>query len=146
MVSTCISIPFLYGGMLSGRFESTLIFSSLAFLSNTGREITKGILDVEGDSAVGVKTIAVVYGDRFAASTASFFFLLSVLLSFTPLILNSVSIFYLPFVIVTDVGLVYSSISLLRNHDIVNARKVKTQLLYWMVFGLIAFGAGTIKH
>ncbi len=145
MVSVCIAIPFLYGGVLSGRLDSTLIFSSLAFLTNTGREITKGIIDVEGDSTENVKTIAVVHGARVAAFSASFFYITSVLLSSIPIILNLVSILYIPFVIVTDIGLVYASLDLLRNQDRVNARKVKNQVMYWMLSGLLAFGAGTIK-
>jgi geranylgeranylglycerol-phosphate geranylgeranyltransferase len=35
MVSTCISLPFIYGGILSGETMSSFSFSLLAFLSNT---------------------------------------------------------------------------------------------------------------
>ena len=62
MVSTCIGLPFVYGGIVAGNVSTSLLFSALAFLSNTGREVTKGIVDTEGDSSRGVKTVAVVYG------------------------------------------------------------------------------------
>jgi geranylgeranylglycerol-phosphate geranylgeranyltransferase len=145
MVSTCIALPFIYGGFLTGRLESSLPFSILAFLSNTGREVTKGIMDIEGDRVEGVKTIAVTYGEKVAAYVASTFYVMAVAISATPVILKLVSIFYVPFVVVTDLGLLYGSISLLRNHNRDNARRVKTQVLIWMVFGLLAFGAGSLK-
>ena len=73
MVSTCIGLPFIYGGVIAGNVSTSLLFSALAFLSNTGREITKGIVDTEGDASRGVKTIAVAYGVDKAAYFASSF-------------------------------------------------------------------------
>jgi geranylgeranylglycerol-phosphate geranylgeranyltransferase len=67
MVSTCIALPFIYGGIIAGNVSAPLLFSALAFLSNTGREVTKGIVDTEGDGARGVRTIAVAYGVDKAA-------------------------------------------------------------------------------
>ena len=49
LVSTCVAIPFIYGNYtVANTIEmNVLIFASMAFLSNAGREITKGIVDVE---------------------------------------------------------------------------------------------------
>jgi geranylgeranylglycerol-phosphate geranylgeranyltransferase len=46
LVSTCVAIPFIYGSIivLSQVPLSVLLFTLMAFLSNTGREITKGIV------------------------------------------------------------------------------------------------------
>ena len=144
MVSTCIALPFIYGGAIAGNVSISLLFSVLAFLSNTGREVTKGIVDTEGDSSRGVKTIAVVYGVDKAAYLASAFYLVASATSILPLILGLVSIWYLPFVAVTDAGLVYDTITLLRDHGRESSRRVKNQVLYWMLFGLLAFAAGTL--
>ena len=61
LVSICVAIPFIYGSItvIGTVGLNVLLFASMAFLSNTGREITKGIVDVKGDSAEGVKTLAV---------------------------------------------------------------------------------------
>jgi geranylgeranylglycerol-phosphate geranylgeranyltransferase len=144
MVSTCIGLPFVYGGAIAGNINPSLLFSALAFLSNTGREITKGIVDTEGDSSRGVKTIAVSYGVERAAQLASAFYLVAAAASILPLLLNLVSLWYIPFVAVTDAGLIYGSITLLRDHSRETSRKVKKQVLYWMLFGLLAFAAGTL--
>jgi geranylgeranylglycerol-phosphate geranylgeranyltransferase len=144
MVSTCIGLPFVYGGVLAGNVSTSLLFSALAFLTNTGREVTKGIVDTEGDSSRGVKTIAVAYGVDAAAHLVSVLYIIAVVASIIPLLLNLVSPWYIPFVIVTDLGLVYGTITLLRDHSRESSRKVKNQILYWMLFGLLAFTAGAI--
>jgi geranylgeranylglycerol-phosphate geranylgeranyltransferase len=42
LVSATVVTPFVYGGLTLGNLQmSTLIFVAMAFLSNTGREITK---------------------------------------------------------------------------------------------------------
>lgn len=147
LVSTCISLPFIYGGVsLKGTIESnTILFAALAFLANTGREITKGIADIEGDKIKGIKTLAIHYGPKKAAKSASIFFILAVLLSPLPVILGLTKVWFIPPVIVADIGFVISSISLIRNHEKENAKKVKNAALLWMMMGLIAFIAGTIK-
>jgi geranylgeranylglycerol-phosphate geranylgeranyltransferase len=57
LVSVCVAIPFIYGSITAVGFVglNVVLFASMAFLSNTGREITKGIVDVKGDSSEGVK-------------------------------------------------------------------------------------------
>jgi geranylgeranylglycerol-phosphate geranylgeranyltransferase len=144
IVSTCISLPFIYGGAIAGNISTSLLFSALAFLSNTGREVTKGIVDTEGDGARGVKTIAVAYGVEKAAYIASAFYIVAAAASILPLLLNLVTLWYIPFVAVTDAGLIYGAVTLLRDHSRESSRKVKNQVLYWMLFGLLAFAAGTL--
>jgi len=47
-------------------------------------------------------------------------------------------------VLITDAGLIYGAVTLLRDHSRETSRKVKNQVLYWMLFGLLAFAAGTL--
>ena len=144
MVSTCIGLPFIYGGIIAGNVSASLLFSALAFLANTGREVTKGIVDTEGDSALGVRTIAVTYGVDKAASLAAALYFTAVAASALPVILRLVSIWYIPLVTVTDIGLIYDMMTLLRDHSRENSRRVKNRILIWMLFGLLAFAAGTL--
>jgi geranylgeranylglycerol-phosphate geranylgeranyltransferase len=119
-----------------------LLFASMAFLSNTGREISKGIVDIEGDRSYNIRTLAVSFGGKPAALAAAGFFISAVCLSPIHLIYNLVSIWFVPFVLVTDVGLVWCSFSLLRNSSRENARKVKKLVLFLFIFGLLSFIAG----
>ena len=145
LVSATVVIPFVYGGLAVGQLQaSTLLFVAIVFLSNTGREITKGIVDVEGDKSHNIKTIAVTHGERTAAIVATVFSLLAVSLSPLPWTLGLVSDWFIPPVILTDLGLIISSFLLLRDYSRKNAKKIKNLSLAWFVTGLLAFILGTI--
>ena len=147
LVSLCVTIPFIYGSVAATqRVElNVLLFASMAFLSNTGREITKGIVDVPGDRANRVKTLTVRSSEKIAAVAAVGFYAAAVVLSPLPWFLNLVSLWFVPPVVVTDVGLVVSSVMLLRDCSRDNARKVKKIVLLWFMFGLLAFVLGTLR-
>jgi geranylgeranylglycerol-phosphate geranylgeranyltransferase len=145
LVSATVVIPFIYGGYTVGDIETPIIlFAAIVFLSNTGREITKGIVDVEGDKTHNIKTIAVTHGKKTAAAAATIFSLIAVSLSPLPWLWNLVSNWYLPPVILTDVGLVFSAVSLLRNTSRENAKRTKNLSLLWFTTGLLAFILGTL--
>jgi len=145
LVSATVVTPFIYGGLAVGQLEtSTLLFVAIVFLSNTGREITKGIVDVEGDRSHNVKTVAVAYGERTAAAAAMVLSVLAVCLSPLPWLWELVSDWFLPPVIITDIGLIASSILLLRNYSRTNAKKIKNLNLLWFITGLVAFILGRL--
>lgn len=146
LVSACVAIPFIYGSIAvtSQVPLNVVLFASMAFLSNTGREITKGIVDVKGDSAEGVKTLAVRYGEKNAAVAAALFYVLAVSLTPLPWMWRLVSFWFIPFVLVTDIGLLASSALLLRNPSRGNAKKIKSMILLWFVIGLLAYIFGVL--
>jgi geranylgeranylglycerol-phosphate geranylgeranyltransferase len=145
LVSMCVAIPFVYGSVAVANEVNlnVLIFATIAFLSNTGREIAKGIVDVKGDKARNVKTLAVRHGEKTAALAAAAFYLFSVSLSPLPLFLGLVSFWFIPIVAVTDIGLITSSLMLIRNYSRENARRIKTTVLVWFIIGLVAFVVGS---
>ena len=145
MVSATVVIPFIYGGLAVGEIEtSTLLFVLIVFLSNTGREITKGIVDVEGDRSHNIKTLAVRFGERTAAFVAAAFSILAVCLSPLPWWWGLVSDWFLPPVILTDIGLLVSAILLLRDYSRENAKRTKNLTLIWFLTGLLAFILGRL--
>jgi geranylgeranylglycerol-phosphate geranylgeranyltransferase len=147
LVSACVAIPFLYGSLalLDSVPLNVLLFAAMAFLSNTGREITKGIVDVKGDQTEGVKTLAVRFGEKKAAITAAGFYVSAVCLTPIPLLLGLVSWLFIPFVLITNIGLIASSIILLKDQTREKARKIKKLVLYWFLIGLLAYLFGIIK-
>src|SRR4030042_2330199 len=145
LVSICIGLPFIFGGAAVGRVTYLLLlFSLMAFISNLGREVTKGIMDLEGDRLKKIKTIAVMHGPRQASIVATMLYIIAVGVSFVPPILGMVSRAYIPFVLVSDIGFVSSSVSLTRKYDMEYAEQTKRRVLIWMFFGLLAFIAGSI--
>jgi geranylgeranylglycerol-phosphate geranylgeranyltransferase len=147
LVSACVATPFIYGSITAiGTVGlNVALFASMAFLSNTGREITKGIVDVKGDSAEGVKTLAVRFGERNAAVAAVVFFVFAVVLTPVTWFLGLVGVWFIPFVLVTDIGLIVCSALLLRDHSREKARRIKKVVLYLFLVGLLAYIFGVIR-
>jgi geranylgeranylglycerol-phosphate geranylgeranyltransferase len=147
LVSACVATPFIYGSLavVNTVQLNVLLFASMAFFSNTGREVTKGIVDVRGDSTKNVKTLAVRFGETRAAVGAAGFYILAVCLSPIPLILNLVSLWFIPFVIVTDVGLFWCSATLIKDPSRESARRIKKLALILFIMGLLAFVFGTLR-
>jgi geranylgeranylglycerol-phosphate geranylgeranyltransferase len=145
MVSVNVAVPFIYGGCAVGSWSwLLLIFALLAFLSSLGREIVKGIVDITGDKAKGVKSVAVTKGSEYAAKQASTLFLLAVLLSGIPLLLRMVSLYYVPLVVICNMGFLLTCYSLMTNATPRNARRNKKYVLVWMTFGMLAFVVGSL--
>jgi geranylgeranylglycerol-phosphate geranylgeranyltransferase len=143
VVSFNVALPFLFGGLAVNSLRPLLfIFFLLAFLANTAREVAKGIADVTGDSVKGVRTLAVTMGPAHAARVSAALFVIAVLLSFTAPLFDKVSIFYYPAVIAADLGFLYSSYRLVKDQTVKTVRSVKTQVLLWMLLGLVGFLMG----
>jgi len=144
LVSVCIALPFIYGGIVVESVKPVLgIFSIMAFLSNLGREVTKGVMDIDGDALKGVKTVAVLHGSSKASRISALFFAFAVLISPIPIVFDMVSTLYIPVVAVADLGFIASSIFFIRDPSRRNAKTVKSLALVWMSVGLAAFVAGS---
>jgi geranylgeranylglycerol-phosphate geranylgeranyltransferase len=146
MVSGCVAIPFLYGAFMVGLLPEAILgfFALLALLSNTGREILKGMVDVAGDRLRKVETIAIKYGLKTAAHYASAFYLAAVALSIIPPILGLVSVYYTPPVALADLGFIYTAIAATRKPTGEKAENLKKLSLLWMLLGLIGFILGAV--
>ncbi len=144
MVAFCVAMPFLFGGIVVVGFIDLLVavFFLLAFLATIGREVTKGIADMEGDRTKTIRTVALSKGARFAAGVAALFYILPVLLTPFPYLYGGIGIAYAIVVIVVDAGFCFSAVSILKSYDKQNALNVKTQARYWMLLALLAFLLG----
>jgi len=145
LVSANVALPFIYGGLVVGRQTSLLlIFAVLAFISSMGREVVKGIVDATGDAAKGIQSVAVKMGNEYAAKQGAALFLMAVALSVVPIVLSAVSNYYIPLVIISDIGFALTSYSIVTNPSARNAKRNKKYALLWMLFGLLAFVFGAL--
>ncbi len=146
VVSICVAIPFIFGGAIIGKLTNLIIiFSILAFTSNLGREIVKGIADIKGDRITKVSTLPIIIGIKNAAIISSAFILFSVALSFIPLLMKAVSSTYIPFIAASDAGFIWSAYSIIRSQKPVKSRKIKNLILIWMFLALLGFLMGGFK-
>jgi len=145
-VSSTVAAPFLFGSAMAAGMPETgaVTLALLAGISNLGREVVKGIADVEGDRSKNLRTVALTRGEKAAATLGASFVIAAVLLSPMPYLLGVLGWAYLPVVLVADIGFVYSSVSVVRNPSPRNARRVKNQYLLWMLVALLAFLLGSL--
>jgi geranylgeranylglycerol-phosphate geranylgeranyltransferase len=168
MVAFDTAIPFIFGGtaawILSGFINkyqfypnmsgiiysynkvwvTPILLAILAFLSNVGREIVKGISDISGDRVMNIKTIAITHGIKTASRAATSFVLSAVALSPLPYVFGLLNISYLIIVMFADLIFIYYMIKLLRVPSPENAYVVKNGLLRAMLLSLIAFIIGRV--
>jgi geranylgeranylglycerol-phosphate geranylgeranyltransferase len=140
MVAYTTALPFIYGASLVyfKNFEFIAILSSMAFLSNVSREIIKGIVDIEGDSKMNVKTLANTKGPLLASKISSVFIIIAIILSILPFLI-SFSFYYILFIIIADIIFLYYTIKLLKNPSKYNSYQVKKMYLVAMFIALIGF-------
>jgi len=143
-VSYNVALPFLYGGLLMRNLSPVLAtFFLLAFLSNTGREIIKGVAEAEGDAIRSARTLARVYGPNTAAKFGSAFSLMAVALSPIPLLSGDLSpLGYLPPLVATDIFFLYLVVKLLRN--VSSAPQVKRLYKFPMLLAMVSFITGAL--
>ncbi|GBC68645.1 Protoheme IX farnesyltransferase 2 [archaeon HR01] len=144
LVSVDVVAPFIYGAVLSDGYINprVLVFTLLAFLANNGREVVKGISDVEGDRLRDVRTVAALYGGKAAAVVGAAHYMAAVALSPLPYLLGYVGLLYLPIVAAADAGFTYTSIAIVRRPIEENAIRQKRLTLLWMFIALLAFALG----
>ncbi|AIG97223.1 UbiA family prenyltransferase [Archaeoglobus fulgidus] len=146
-IAFTMAAPFLFGSIISSGWitEKTALLASMAFLTGVGREIMKGIEDVEGDALRDVRSLARTMGERKAASIASLFYLTAVSISPIPLFLLPEFLFDLKYAVpvsVTDVLLIYVALRLVGDYERESIRKYRKVTLVAMVLGLVGFFAG----
>jgi geranylgeranylglycerol-phosphate geranylgeranyltransferase len=111
----------------------------MSYLATLGREITKGMEDMEGDRKAGVKTLSIVTGSIFAAWVAIFFIIFSIIISFIPYLFGLLNIRYLILVIFADLIFVFSCFILL-----INPAKSQKIMKIAMFVAIIAFLVGVV--
>lgn len=146
IVAAGMAIPFIYGGFAVTENPPFLIyiFALIVFLVGLGREILKGIVDVEGDKLRGVKSIPLIYGEKIAAKIAANLILSSIILSLTPILLKGWIPLYIVFLSPTVAVLLYCAVFLLLFPSHSNVEMVRKMTLIAFIPGLISFFALSI--
>lgn len=122
-----------------------LIMAAITFFGIVGRELIKGIMDIEGDRAADSLTFAVKYGPKRAVQLASVFFIVVIVLAPLPLFIKfHNNIFYALLMFVTIFLLLYSVFILLRDQSVVTGKKGRTYTRTALWFGVLSFLVGAL--
>jgi geranylgeranylglycerol-phosphate geranylgeranyltransferase len=129
---------FLFGGAAVDSLDLAWILAALAFLATLGREIVKDIQDMEGDRGSRL-TLPMRIGVKRAGIIGSSAFLAAVALSPLPYLLDLLSIWYVPAVVVSDAIFIYCALIHFRNPE-----KGQRVAKLAMLVALIAFLLGGV--
>jgi len=146
VVALDTALPFLFGAAVaSGARIPPLayLFTLTAFFAVLGREILKGIVDLEGDRRAGIRTVAVTRGAAFAARLSCLMLSVAVLLSVVALafVKELVLLAYTALVSATDALFAYAGATLLLRSDKATAERARRMTLFAMFLGTLAFAA-----
>jgi 4-hydroxybenzoate polyprenyltransferase len=145
LMGILIGTSFVYGeAALSGMIS--IVSFSLSFMSmgNVGGNILRDVLSLKGDLKAGYATLAAKRGPKFAIKVGAVFFLLNAIGSPIPYLVDAVGYGYLIPIIIWNIILVVSGVSLLRNQDIEVLKKHEKLVTRTMVLIPIALIAGAL--
>ncbi len=139
LVSLGVAFTLIFGALAAGTLTPKVIaFSSIAFTSNLAREVVKTIEDIEGDTAYGLKTVAIRFGLKKSGLIAACLSLLSALLTIIPLIMLGTGWAYLILtVLISAPLLIYSAYLSCRIKGKENARRISDLLKTSMFLGIM---------
>ncbi len=140
MVSFSVGTTFIYGGASVGQpfHQAVIFFGLIALLIDLGEEIAADAMDMKGDLLIDSNSLAIKYGKKSALKISGTIFLLVVLLSFIPFVLNWFPLFYLVPIGIMDIAIAYSTFKLL-NSEGEEGRKHIRWLYLGATFGLVVF-------
>ncbi len=140
-ISFTMAAPFLFGSLLFANNNRVLyVIAAIAFLVGLGREIMKGIMDMEGDALRNVRTVARTWGPGKAKYLAVALYAAGIVLSPLPLVMDEpfrMSPVYGVFAGVSVAILAYVCYTLLRGHDIKTIGKARKTTLLSMAAALL---------
>lgn len=125
-----IGTSFVYGeAALFGVITFTSFSLSFMSMGSIGGNILRDVLSLEGDLKAGYATLAAKRGPKFATRVGAIFFLLNVIGSPIPYLVNAVGYAYLIPIVIWDIILVISGVALLRKADNIEVVKKHERLV-----------------
>lgn len=143
VVALMTAMAFVYGGIVVGKPERSIVPALFAFLVNFAREVVKDVEDVEGDAGNRAVTLAVKYGPETSIMVASVVIVVLIGTTMAAYVLGLYNTIYLVLVLVLDMILLYIVISMWTDHSPVHMRKMSNLLKLNMAIGLVAIFAGS---
>ncbi len=140
-----IGTSFVYGeAALSGVITITSFSLSFMSMGSVGGNILRDVLSLEGDLKAGYATLAAKRGPELATRVGAIFFLLNAIASPIPFLVDAVGWPYLIPIIIWDIILVISGVTLLRKPDIGEVKKQERLVTRTMILIPIALIAGAL--
>ncbi len=140
LVSFSVGMTFVFGGATVGLplNKIVLFFGLISALIDLGEEIAADAMDIKGDLLIDSKSIAIKFGKKTALKISGVIFLIVVLLTFIPIILQWFSIIYLLPILIMDFFIIYPAVRLQYSKND-EGRKFIRWIYLGATFGIIVF-------
>lgn len=140
VVSFIVSLGILYGGWAVGTSPLLWILVAFAFVSTLAREICKDLEDIEGDAAVGSRTLPILMGTTWTQRLIASLIGILVCLLPIPYFLFVFSGFYLILMFVVGMLCLMSIWHIFQTEPTHKGAHITSRLLKAvMLFGMLAF-------
>lgn len=145
LVGFLIGTSFVYGeAALSGTVTVTSFSLTFMSMGSIGGNMLRDVLSLNGDLKAGYTTLATKRGASLATKMGAILFLLNAIASPIPFLAGAVGYAYLIPIIIWDIILVYSAVSLLRKTKFQEVRKQERLVSMTMILIPIALIAGAL--
>jgi len=140
LVSFSVGTTFIFGGASVGLpfQKAVLFFGLIAALIDLGEEIAADAMDIKGDQLINSNSLAIKYGRSIALKISGFIFLLVILLSSIPFLLQWFRIIYLIPIGIMDLLIIYPALKLLKSQN-EEGRKFIRWIYLGAISGIIIF-------
>lgn len=145
-IGALAAAAFPYGALAVAGIGRSWIPAGFALLFHLGREIVKDIEDIEGDRALGLKTLPLRWGCRTAARTACLIFLFLIFFTLLPWVADIYGLLYLGAVLLVDLLLLFALFRLQRQHPALADNSLARLLKAGMFLGLAAIILGEVTR
>jgi geranylgeranylglycerol-phosphate geranylgeranyltransferase len=144
VVSSGTGVSLIFGAMTVDWINQlTLVFALCAFILNLGREVVKGVEDVEGDKIRQVRTVAIQYGVRAAGNLVVVSYAILLPISLLPFAAGFAGIGYFAAMAVADCLVAWVIREAWKMTE-KTAGKVSGMIKISMAWGLFAFLVGAL--
>ncbi len=140
LVSFSVGMTFIYGGATVGfpLNKIVIFFALITALIDLGEEIAADAMDVQGDLLISSNSLAIRYGKSKAIRFSATIFLIVIILSIIPFLLNWFSAIYLIPIGIMDFSIIYFLLRLLKSDDS-KGRKSIRGIYLGAISGMIIF-------
>ena len=145
LVGFLIGTSFVYGeAALFGRVTVTSFSLTFMSMGSIGGNMLRDVLSLDGDLKAEYTTLATKRGPSFTTKVGAILFLLNAVASPVPFLAGAVGYAYLIPIIIWDVILVYSAVSLLTKAETQEVKKHERLVTRTMLLIPIALVAGAL--
>jgi len=142
-IALSTALAFIYGGVVVGNIDASLIPASFAFLINLIREIVKDVEDREGDAKNNIETYPLRFGINKTVFLLTALLMVLFFLTILPFYLNIYSIeYFLMVMFCVNLPLVYFYREITSKRFLNELSRLSLLLKATMVFGLLAIYLG----